>query len=64
MIEAGWSRQFARETDPWLLIRLSLSGGDPLRARELRECTESELAIAWQDNRRQIEGVGYKIRGR
>jgi len=64
VIEAGWSRQFTRETDPWLLIRLCLAGGDPLRARELTECTETELAIAWQDNRRQVEGVGYKIRGR
>jgi hypothetical protein len=52
-----------RETDGWTVICLELSSNDPLRAKELRDgCTLTEIAMAWQNNRRAVEGIGYKVK--
>jgi len=43
-------------------LSLSLAVNNPLLAKEmLAGCTKLEIASAWQNNRRDVEGVGYKV---
>jgi hypothetical protein len=52
-----------RETDAWTIICLELASDDPVRSKAIKEaCTYTEIAVAWQNNRRKTEGVGYKIK--
>jgi len=52
-----------RETDAWTIICLELANDDPVRSKAIKEhCTYTEIAVAWQNNRRKTEGVGYKIK--
>ena len=44
------------------ILRLELAGNDPVRANGFKACTYTDLAIAWQNNRRHVEGIGYKIK--
>jgi hypothetical protein len=54
-----------RSTDVWTIICLELSADDPVRSKAIwNGCTYTEIAIAWQNNRRKAEGVGYKVKDR
>jgi hypothetical protein len=62
-VEAGWARQLSKVTDVWTVIRLELAGGNPSVAKDiLNDCTYTEVAEAWQINRRSTLGVGYRIK--
>lgn len=54
-----------RLTDAWTVICLELAEDDPVRSKAIQDsCTYTEIAVAWQNNRRKIEGVGYKVKDR
>jgi hypothetical protein len=47
----------------WVVIRLELAGGNPSLAKKIRrDCTYSEVAEAWQVDRRKALGIGYRIK--
>lgn len=49
----------------WVVIRLSLAGGNPSLAKDIQErCTFTEVAEAWQIDRRSTLGVGYRIKSK
>lgn len=54
--------KYRNEESGWDVIMLELADNDPLRARELRHCTPTEIAKAWQNKNRHVEGVGYKVK--
>jgi hypothetical protein len=46
-------------------VSLELAGGNPSVAKAIRrDCTYTELAIAWQADRLKAEGIGYRIKQR
>lgn len=59
---AVWAERFLRDTDQWMVIALELAGDNPAEARRIRRvCTYGEIATAWINSRRKLEGVGYKV---
>jgi hypothetical protein len=45
-----------------MVIALELAGDNPAEARRIRRvCTYGEIATAWINSRRKLEGVGYKV---
>ncbi len=52
-----------RTENAWTVICLELASDDPVRSKAIwAGCTYTEIATAWQNNRRKVEGIGYKIK--
>jgi hypothetical protein len=45
-----------------VVIVLELAGDNPAEAKRInRACTYGEIATAWINSRRKVEGIGYKV---
>jgi hypothetical protein len=65
VIEAEWALRYLDVTDIWTVVILELAGNNPADALRLRrECTYSDIADAWMNSRRSVEGVGYRVETR
>lgn len=50
-------------TDAWRVVCLELAGDNPVAARQIYDsCTFDEIGEAWQNNRRKIESVGFRVK--
>jgi hypothetical protein len=54
---------FRKTADAWHLYVLDLCDDSPAEAKRIMDvCTYTEVALAWANSRRRIEGIGYEVR--